>query len=200
MDCATSRELISARIDGETGVDEEHRLALHLSGCPRCRTEDERALALHRMVRLRSAELIPDHTEAILARAGVARLGRRQWVRFSLAAVGVIGIVDALPDLLLGHEHGVPTHVARHIGALTVAMFMGFLYAAWRPHRAMGLLPVAAALAVTMVVSALVDVSGGAAHVLAESAHLIDVAGVVLLWMLAGAPHPRWVSARLSPA
>ena len=199
MDCATSRELISARIDGETGVDEEHRLALHLSGCPRCRTEDERALALHRMVRLRSAELIPDHTEAILARAGVARLGRRQWVRFSLAAVGVIGIVDALPDLLLGHEHGVPTHVARHIGALTVAMFMGFLYAAWRPHRAMGLLPVAAALAVTMVVSALVDVSGGAAHVLAESAHLIDVAGVVLLWMLAGAPRPRWVSLRLHP-
>jgi predicted anti-sigma-YlaC factor YlaD len=74
---------------------------------------------------------------------------------------------------------------------MSVALAVGLVYAAWRPVRAFGLLPIAGALAACMVVAAAFDLADGRTAVLGEAHHVLDVAGLLLLWLLAGAPRPR---------
>jgi hypothetical protein len=107
--------------------------------------------------------------------------------------VALTQLVVALPALL-GHDTGTTVHLARHIGALTAALAIGYLYAAWRPIRAFGLLPIAAALAATMLFTASLDVIQGRVGVAGEASHVLDFAALVLLWMLAGRP---WWRARM---
>jgi predicted anti-sigma-YlaC factor YlaD len=198
MDCPQSRDLISLRIDGRTTTTEDRLLDAHVAGCSECAEHERRAWTLHRSLRLRPAAPMPDLTEEILARARPPRRQRLTWLRLALGWIGVLGIVQALPDLVLGHDVGEPVHLARHIGALTIALFVGFLYAAWRPHRAFGLLPIAVALAAAMSLGAIVDIIAGNVGAFAElSAHLIDLAGVAFLWLLAGSPRPRRTTSRL---
>ena len=78
--------------------------------------------------------------------------------------------------------------MARHLGAFGAALAIGFAYAAWRPHRAFGLLPFTGALVATTLVSAITDTANGGVRPLAESAHIAELVGLVLLWMIAGAP------------
>ncbi len=164
----------------------------HVSSCPDCAEQWERMAALDRTVRVRPADPIPDLTEAILARARPPRTRNLAWLRVSLAWIGVLGMAQATPYLILGHDAGASVHVARHVGALTIALFIGFLYAAWRPERAFGLLPVAIALALGMMIGSAVDIGQGIVTFEGElTAHFADLAGVVLLWFLAGAPRPR---------
>jgi predicted anti-sigma-YlaC factor YlaD len=73
---------------------------------------------------------------------------------------------------------------------MSAALAVGLVYAAWRPVRAFGLLPITGALAACMVVTAALDLAGGRAGALGEAHHVLDLAGLVLLWVLAGAP--RW--------
>jgi predicted anti-sigma-YlaC factor YlaD len=198
MDCPQSRDLISLRIDGRTTATEDRLLDAHVASCASCEDHERRAWTLHRSIRLRPADPVPDLTEQILARARPPRRQRLTWLRLALGWVGVLGIVQALPDLVLGHDAGEPVHLARHLGALTIALFVGFLYAAWRPHRAFGLLPIAFALAASMSLGAIVDIIAGNVGAFGElSAHLIDLAGVAFLWLLAGSPRPRRTSSRL---
>ncbi len=68
---------------------------------------------------------------------------------------------------------------------------LGYVNVAWRPVGAFGLLPVAAALAVTMGFTAVLDLAQGRAGGSGESTHLLDVAALVLLWLLAGRPGVR---------
>jgi predicted anti-sigma-YlaC factor YlaD len=142
-------------------------------------------------VRLRPAEPVPDLTDAIVARARPPRPGPHQGVRWALVAVALGQLVLALPDLVLGEDGGVTLHVARHAGSLMAAMAVGLIYVAWRPERAFGLLPIASALAACMVVTAVLDSADGEAHALGELHHLLEVAGLVLVWLLAGRPRPR---------
>ena len=48
----------------------------------------------------------------------------------------------AVPALIFGSDAGLPVHTARHLGSFDVALAVGFLFAAWRPSRIPGLLPV----------------------------------------------------------
>jgi predicted anti-sigma-YlaC factor YlaD len=192
MDCPDAIELISTHVDGRAAPSEVRLMELHVASCQSCRAYLGDALALDRKVRVRSAERIPDLTDAILARARPPRARHLTWLRVSLAWIGLLGVAQAVPNLVLGHDAGATTHVARHVGALTVALFVGFVYAAWRPQRAFGLLPVAVSLAVAMIAASIVDVSQGLVSPWGEiAAHSIDVAGVTLLWFLAGTPRPR---------
>lgn len=67
---------------------------------------------------------------------------------------------------------------------------MGLLNAAWRPHRAFGLWPFAVALMATWIAAAVVDMWTQRSTALAESVHLTEMIGVMILWMIAGSP--RW--------
>jgi predicted anti-sigma-YlaC factor YlaD len=188
---------VSAVLDGEADVSEQTSATAHLGTCDACRSWHAAARRLHRLTRIRPAEPVPDLTAGIMARAHPPDPGRGEWTRTALAIVALTELVLAVPALF-GHDTGASVHLARHIGALTGALALGYLYAAWRPVRAYGLLPVAGGLAVTMTVTALVDVAQGRAQALNESGHLLDIAALVLLWMLAG--RPGWALSRRWPS
>ena len=81
-------------------------------------------------------------------------------------------------------------------------MALGFLYTAWRPERAYGVLPIAAALALTMAVTAIFDAARGTTPIVGEAHHVLELAGFALVWMLAGLPGlPRdWLFRRRAGA
>ena len=83
-------------------------------------------------------------------------------MRPALAWVAVVMFVQSVPALVLGDASGANAHMARHLGAFGAALAIGFAYAAWRPHRAFGLLPFTGALVATTVVSAVTDSANGA--------------------------------------
>ena len=149
LECMSARELISAAVDDELPAAELRLLDDHLEGCPLCRGYAERVSALTRTVRLRGVEPLPDLTARVLDRARPPRLGRGGWLRPALAWVAVVIAAQSVQPLVFGDAAGATTHIARHLGAFGLALSLGMAYAAWRPHRAFGMLPFAVALVAT---------------------------------------------------
>ena len=152
MRCDTIREALSARLDGEaTG----RRRRAH-RGPPRHlprlrRVVAEELATLHRMVRVREAEAVPDLVGGHPRRAPGAAPGAASPLaeaispaRWALFVVALTQLVLAAPALLLGEDAGATVHVARELGSFDVALAIGLLVAAWQPARAWGLLPVVA--------------------------------------------------------
>jgi predicted anti-sigma-YlaC factor YlaD len=188
MECAHVRELISAAADGEASVDEHAVVDGHLDDCVACRAFAARVARFDRQVRIRPAEAVPDLVASVTARVRPAQLGRGGWMRPALAWVAVIMLVQSVPMLLFGNAGGIDAHYARHLGAFGAALGIGFAFAAWKPHRAFGLLPFTAALVATTLVSLVADIVSGTRTPLAELIHLSEIVGLTLLWMIAGSP------------
>jgi predicted anti-sigma-YlaC factor YlaD len=169
------------------------KVDVHLLGCTECRAFERSALALHRSLRVRPAEPVPDLTAAILAkvpppeRPAAATGTAREWPRYALLAVALTQLIIALPSLL-GAGSGPAGHVSRELSSWDVALGIGLLVAAWQPRRAAGLLPFAAALAAALAVTAVLDVAGGRVPLAGEAHHVLDVAGLAVLWVLARTP------------
>jgi hypothetical protein len=144
--------------------------------------------ALARSMRLRVVEPLPDLSARVLDRARPPRLGRGGWLRPALVWVALLIAAQSLQPLVLGDAAGATTHIARHLGAFGLALSFGMAYAAWRPHRAFGMLPFAVALVATTLLSALFDMTDQVRTPLAEAVHLTELVGLVLLWMVAGSP------------
>ncbi len=198
MDCHIARETLSADLDEEATKDEGIALRLHLADCEPCQSYEASAMQLHRSVRIREVDPVPNMVSSVLASARPPRLGRGEWIRYSLGLVAATNLFLGLPDLLL--RPVVDGHDNRHLGAFTVAVSIGLLFAALRPQRAYGLLPFAAALGFTMLIGAGVDTAQGGQSLLAESTHILDLVGLCLLWLMSGGrvPFARWKIA--SPA
>ena len=188
MRCDDVREILSAALDGEAGADETSAADAHAATCVACQAYTGRLARLERSIRVRPAEPVPDLVGVVVARARPARLGRGGWLRPALAWVAVVMLAQSLPGLVLGEAAGADTHLARHIGAFGAALAIGFAYVAWKPHRAFGLLPFTAALVATTVVSAVADAATGGREVLGETVHIVEIAGLLLLWVIAGSP------------
>jgi predicted anti-sigma-YlaC factor YlaD len=191
MRCHDCRIAISARLDGEDPGRPAAAIEIHLQGCEACRRFAEDAEALHRSVRLAPAAPMPDLTPTILHAVG-REVGRDRHerertlgLRVCLALIGLLQIAVALPALILGDDAGLPVHTARHIGSFTAALAVGFLFVAWRPERAAGLLPVASALVAFVIGTTVVDVVTGHTAAFSESSHVTEVVGLVVTWLLA---------------
>jgi predicted anti-sigma-YlaC factor YlaD len=189
--CDDIFELISAELDGELPDHESSRLHAHLNGCAPCTLLTTKLARQHRLFRVQPAERIPDIAARVVAVAHPPRVGRRGWIRQSLATLGIFELVVSIPALVFGNDSDAPVHVARHVGSLGAALGFALLYAAWKPTRAYGLLPFVSALAVFMTASSVLDVFFGQASFWMETTHLVELVGMLLVWLLAGSPRPR---------
>ena len=192
--CEHVQEAVSAALDGEDPgrVDVDG----HLATCASCAAFARRAEQLHRELRLREAESVPDLSAVILASGtgtGRARSGRLPStvvasptsLRWLLALVGVAQLVASIPGLVFGEDGGMQVHAARHLGSFGAALGIGFLVAALRPERAVGIVPVVAALGLLLASTALVDVAGRNVAPAGETLHLAELVGVGLTWAVA---------------
>jgi predicted anti-sigma-YlaC factor YlaD len=191
------RHAISARLDGEDPGLDEATVYGHLATCGECRAFAHDTDELHRAVRLAPAPEIPDLTPGILAAIGAETLTQKDSetqhaLRWILLAIAVAQIAIAIPALLFGSDAGLPVHTARHIGSFDVALGVGFFYAAWKPSRIPGLLPVVVALVACLVGSSLLDVAAGNTAALGEAQHALDFVGLAVVWLLSR-PAPRTV-------
>jgi predicted anti-sigma-YlaC factor YlaD len=191
------RHAISARLDGEDPGLDEATVYGHLATCGECRAFAHDTDELHRAVRLAPAPEIPDLTPGILAAIGAETLAQedsetQHALRWILLAIAVTQIAIAIPALLFGSDAGLPVHAARHIGSFDVALGVGFFYAAWKPSRIPGLLPVVVALVACLVGSSLLDVAAGNTAALGEAQHALDFVGLAVVWLLSR-PAPRTV-------
>ena len=185
------RELISARLDDELSSVESDALDSHLRHCVECTGFATRAAALAPVLRVRAADDIPDLVAPILATAKSPRRDTlRDGARLMLFWVAIVELAFALPALVLGDSSGASSHVARHLGSFDVAIAAGLLYAAWRPHRALALVPVALVLSGCVIVTATLDLTDGSTSTGLEAHHLVDLVGFALLWIVAGRPLP----------
>ncbi len=98
--------------------------------------------------------------------------------------VVVAQLLVALPELLTGRD-GSAVHTTRELGSWSAALAVGLLIAAWQPGRARGMLPLAIALAGGLTLVTVIDLATGASVGAAEWVHLLEIAGVALLWLLA---------------
>jgi predicted anti-sigma-YlaC factor YlaD len=198
MRCDLAHEAISARLDGELPPLEDAALDAHLEGCVACQSHARALAGLHRSLRIRPAEPVPDLTGAIMA-ATADRLPDRvtaptapadarpplEWARYALFTVAFTQLVLALPMLVLGTDEGSALHTTRELGAFGLALAVGMLVVAWQPQRAAGLLPMAVALAAGLTVTAVADMVTGHSPIIGEAPHLLELVGVLLLWRLA---------------
>ncbi len=199
--CETAHEILSAQLDGEATGAEREWVDRHLDGCADCEQLSVQYLRIDRRIRLRPALPAPDLRPAILARARPAVLGRNGWMRPALAWVAVVLVAQNLTALLAGETSGADVHLARHLGAFGVALGVGLGFVAWRPHRAHGLLPFAGALIATMMLSAAFDIVEHDRRAVSEISHIAELAGLWLVWMIAGSPgRPDWSALRSSVA
>jgi predicted anti-sigma-YlaC factor YlaD len=188
MNCDESRNAMSARLDGEDPGQPEADLERHLAGCRSCRAFALDTGDLHRMLRVRPAEPVPDLSAAIL-QAAPSRLSEPEpnpmvpWLRYGLTVVGLTMLVLAIPSLVL-HDSGSAIHLTRELSAWDLAFAAGLLFAAWQPVRARGLLPMAAVLAGGQLLGSLIDVGSGRAPAVSEAHHALELTGVLLLWLL----------------
>lgn len=191
MDCEPFRLAISARLDGEIAGLDAAIIDRHLAGCAGCRRYASGIVELNRAVRITAADPVPDLTPAILS--GIGTLPRRsRWdptaLRGALAAVALMQLALGLPTLLLGR--GPDTHLARELGSFDLALAVGFLFAAWRPLRAYGMLPLVTALVGFLALTSAVDLLSGRATATPEAAHLLELMGLAFVWLLARAVMP----------
>ena len=159
------------------------------SPAPTAASGRARADALRRSLALTPAQAEADLTAVILARAGVPDVGRGEWVRALLGAISVTLLLVNLPLLITGSAAGADVHVGRHLGAFGVALAIGLGYAALRPERALGMLPLAGALGATLLVTAIIDTATGTSTMLSEVRHVVELLGVVMLWVISGGRH-----------
>lgn len=186
--CAAVRDLISAAVDDATTDADDDAVEAHVATCAGCATYRSRVTDLARSTRMRPVGNDAQFVAQVMERARPARLGRGAWLRPALAWCGLVIAAQSLRPLLFGDVDGAATHVARHVGASTLALAVGLLYVAWRPHRAYGLLPFVGALFATMTVGAFLDVTSGERAIMSEVVHLSELVGLVLVWMIAGSP------------
>jgi predicted anti-sigma-YlaC factor YlaD len=166
------QESLSAVADGEESTIDAPEVEPHLRSCPACRAFRDA---------LESSRL-PDR----IVRAA-PRIDRSStwWVLRALLVLVAVGyLVAAVPELLFSADphHG---HLAHHLGVFELAFGATLLVVAVRPARARAMVPFTVVLAIGMAIVAVIDVRSGEAIPLAELSHLLELASLVLVWLLA---------------
>jgi predicted anti-sigma-YlaC factor YlaD len=202
MRCSTFRDVLSARLDGEEVGFAVHELDAHLAGCADCQAWAQAVDVLSRAVARAPREQVrldPAVLASLTAPHGPVRTGllaTSEW-RIVLGLLAVAQLVVSWPGLILDDGHA-SVHLAHELTACDMGLAVGFLVAALRPARAWGMLPLAAVLVACMVVTSVADTLSGHALLGRELVHVLELAGLGVVWVLARrAPRPA-VVARLA--
>ena len=144
MDCSRWRDALSAMADGEDAGIDERLVAAHVGRCAPCQSY-QRLIEKSAIPAASSPPApMPDLSKTISKlNAAADRAAHWSILRIVLAIVAAQVILFALPALILGEEHGVETHAARHLGAFGVAYGVALFVVVVRPARARSILPVA---------------------------------------------------------
>ena len=180
-------------LDGENPGAEPGAVDAHLAGCAACLAWRDAAHEVTRRARLRLAGPEPALPGAAFdaAAAQVAARSRTALLaRAGLVAVAAALLALTVPSLLFGHDHTAPVHVAHEMGAFDTALAVGFLVAAWRPGRALGMRTLVGVAAVLLLVTAVADLATGRTTVADEAPHLLAVAGWLLVRHLSAVTPP----------
>jgi predicted anti-sigma-YlaC factor YlaD len=196
MRCEPCRDSLSALLDDEDPGHPIATLDAHLAECAGCRRFSLEIADVHRRVRVREAEPVPDLTQSILdaapppaattapsPRPVAARSVLIGWLRYGLVVIGLTMLTMAVPSLVL-HDTGSAIHATRELSAWDLAFGAGLVFAAWRPGRARGLLPTAAVLVAGQLLGSAIDVANGRSMIVNEAHHVLELVGVLLLWWL----------------
>lgn len=207
-ECEQVEAALSARLDGEDPGLDDDVVAVHLAGCAGCRAFEQRlgrpvldtsapptGLAPVRPLRAVSAadtadppagpDPSPDLAARVTAVAAAEDRAGVWWVLRGLLAVVAVGyLATAVPELLFASDPH-HAHLARHLGAFEAAYGVGLLFVAVRPAKARAMVPFTLTLAAVMFVVMVVDLVNGQAFLLNELSHVLEVAGLVLVWLLA---------------
>jgi predicted anti-sigma-YlaC factor YlaD len=181
MGCATWREALSARLDGESIGLDEALLDAHVAACADCRRHAAGLERLHRMVRIAPADVVPDRTEEILAavtRRGLPRIGLVLVLRWVLVLIAATEMGMSMPEFLSRW------HTGGELGTWGIATAIGFLSVAARPQRAGGMFPMLACAALLTTYVSTRDVADGATFMSREWPHSLLLAGVGVLALI----------------
>jgi predicted anti-sigma-YlaC factor YlaD len=191
MRCADARRMLSARLDGET-VEDATGLATHVEDCPDCRSFEADAVRLRRAALTIASSGDPALPARVLAALEPDRSHSPEAhrVRIALVVVATLQAVIAIPQLLHAGS-GLTVHQSRHLAVFSIALAGGFLYTALRPRRVGALLPFAAVLGIGLAITGVFDAAAGRTPIAGESAHLLEILGLVLMWMLTRLERPR---------
>lgn len=169
---------MSARQDGEH-VDHEV-IETHLAGCADCRDWQERS---HRLARA-SLGAVPEDEGVIFLAGQPPGLLLNRWLRIMLGWAGAILVVWNVAGVFDAAADSGAVHLARHQSAFAVALGVAFLFVAWRPDRAYGMVPFTVTFTIAVTIVAIVDLVMGSANASRESLHFLELAGLVMLWIL----------------
>src|SRR4051794_28031032 len=191
MQCPAYREALSARLDGEVLGLPERKLDEHLAGCPDCAGWADDVALVTRRARLAAAPPVPDLTARVLSvlpreLPGTAAAARARLIetalRLALLAVGVAQAGIAWPALAAGTgAMSAPVHMAHETGAWNLALAAAFLAVAAAPRLAAGALPFLGTFATLLSVVTVGDLAAGHVHADRAVAHLLLIAGVLLV-------------------
>jgi predicted anti-sigma-YlaC factor YlaD len=195
MQCPGYREALSAGLDGEPLGMPERALDEHLAACPSCAAWAEDAALVTRRARLAAAPVVPDLTAQVLqalprelpgtAAAARARLAESA-LRLALLAVGVAQAGISWPVLAEGSDAlSAPVHMAHETGAWNLGLAAAFLAVAAAPRLAAGALPFLGTFAVLLTVVTVQDLGAGHVHADRAVAHVLLIAGVLLVSAIA---------------
>lgn len=106
--CEWAREAISTRLDGEIDDADRARLDEHLARCADCSRYLTNVEALHRSVRVRASDPMPDLTDTIMQRLRTPARGRRRVRGLGVAAVALAGIGGVVTVLVADGDGDTP--------------------------------------------------------------------------------------------
>lgn len=195
MSCLPYREAVSARLDGEPLGMPAPELDEHLAGCSSCRAWTSAAEQVTRRARLAAAPPVPDLTAAVLGALPRELPGARQAartrltesaLRLLLLVVGAAQAGLAWPVLVSGAgAMSAPVHMAHETGAWNLGVAAAFLAVALGPRLAAGALPFLGSFTALLVPVTLADLGAGHVHADRAVAHLLLLAGVLLVAVVA---------------
>ncbi|WP_167464778.1 zf-HC2 domain-containing protein [Nocardia brasiliensis] len=208
MECKVCRTALSARIDGERETVPAARVDEHLEQCGECCSWYVAAVETSKRLR-DTASYAPDLTAAIFAAAELeppagARLSRwraavagTRGVTFTTPAaaarlaLGVLGVLQCALGLVqlagidfgMSHHHGaeMSRHLLNESTAWSLAIGIGFIYCALRPHAASGVLPVLGVLVAALSAFVVADLYSGVVPISRVLSHGVLVVALALV-------------------